>query len=75
MTEKMHAPATKAVETETGERRSMWHKYVNIAVVNYNTYYHTSTGCEPNIKFNGRIPYHVVEEKMGLRPQKPTTLK
>ena len=35
-----HASLKKALEIETGERRSMWHKYVNIAVLTYNTCYH-----------------------------------
>ena len=48
----------------------MWHKYVNIAVLNYNTCYHTSIGCEPSRVFHGRVPYNVLDLKMGTRPQK-----
>ena len=47
----------------------MWHKYINIAVLNYNTSYHTSIGCEPSRVFHGRIPYNVLDLKMGTRPQ------
>ena len=47
----------------------MWHKYINIAVLNYNTSYHTSIGCEPSRFFHGRIPYNVLDLKMGIRPQ------
>ena len=57
------------MEIETGERRSLWHKYINIAVLNYNTSYHTSTGCEPGRVFHGRIPYKVLDLKLGIRPQ------
>ena len=46
--ERSHASIRKALKIETGERRSLWHKYVNIAVLNYNTSYHTSIGCEPS---------------------------
>ena len=53
--ERSHASIKKALKIETGERRSLWHKYVNIAVLNYNTY-HTSIGCEPSRAFHGRIP-------------------
>ena len=47
----------------------MWHKYINIAVLNYNTSYHTSIGCEPSRAFHGRIPYNVLDLKLGIRPQ------
>ena len=46
--ERSHASIEKALKIETGERRSLWHKYVNIAVLNYNTSSHTSIGCEPS---------------------------
>ena len=55
---------------ETGERRSLWHKYISIAVLNYNTSYHSSIGCEPSRVFHGRIPYNILDLKMGIRPQK-----
>ena len=45
--EQSHASIKQALHIETDERRSMWQKYVSIAVLNYNTSYHTSIGCEP----------------------------
>ena len=59
----------QALKIETGERRSLWHKYVQNAVLNYNTSYHTSIGCEPSRVFHGRIPYNVLDLKLGIRPQ------
>ena len=47
----------------------MWHKYINIAVLNYNTSYHTSIGCEPSRVSHGRIPYNVLDLKLGICPQ------
>ena len=47
----------------------MWQKYVNIAVLNYNTTYHTSVNCEPSRVFQGRVPYIVLDLKMGIRLQ------
>ena len=47
----------------------MWHKYINIADLNYNTSYHTSIGCERSRVFHGRIPYNVLDLKLGIRPQ------
>ena len=67
--ERSHASIKKALKIETGERRSLWHKYVNIAVLNYNTSHHTSIGCEPSRVFHGRIPYNILDLKLGIRPQ------
>ena len=67
--ERSHASIKQALKTETGERRSLWHKYVSIAVLNYNTSYHASIGCEPSRVFHGRIPYNILDLKTGIRPQ------
>ena len=64
-----HASIKQTFKIETGERRSLWHKYINIAVLNYNTSYHTSIGCEPSRVFHGRVPYNVLDLKLGIRPQ------
>ena len=48
----------------------MWHKYVSIAVLNYNTSYHASIGREPSRVFHGRIPYNILDLKLGIRPEK-----
>ena len=68
--ERSHASIKQALKIETAERRSLWHKYVSIAVPNYNTSYHASIGCEPSRVFHGRIPYNIPDLKMGIRPQK-----
>ena len=52
----------------------MWHKYVSSAVLNYNTSYHASIGCEPSRVFHGRIPYNILDLKMGFRAQKIPSL-
>ena len=61
--ERSHASIKQALKIETGERISLWHKYVNIAVLNYNTSYHTSICCEPSRVFHGRIPYNILNLK------------
>ena len=68
--ERSHASIKKSLKIETGERRSLWHEYISIAVLNYNTSYHSSIGCEPSRVFHGRIPYNILDLKMGIRPQK-----
>ena len=67
--ERSHASIKQALKIETGERRSLWHKYISIAFLNYNTSYHTSIGCEPSRVFHGRIPYNILDLKLGIRPQ------
>ena len=68
--ERSHASIKQALKIETGECRSLWHKYVSIAVLNYNTSYHPSIGCEPSRVFHGRIPYNIYDLERGIRPQK-----
>ena len=58
---------------ETGDRSSMWHKYVNIAILNYNDLYHTSIGCEPSGVHHGRVPYNFLDLKMGISPHRIPT--
>ena len=67
--ERSHMSINKALKIETGERRSFWHKYVSIAVLQYNTSYQKSIGCEPSRVFHGRIPYNILDLKLGIRPQ------
>ena len=67
--ERSHASTKQALKIETGEQRSLWHKYVRIAVLNYNTSYHTSNGCEPSRVFHGRIPYNTLDLKLEICPQ------
>ena len=54
--ERSHASIKQSLKIETGERRSLWHKYISIAVLNCNTSYHSTIGCEPSRVFHGRIP-------------------
>ena len=68
--ERSPASIKQALKIETGEWRSLWHKYVSIAVLNYNTSYHAGIGCEPSRVFHGRIPYNILDLKMGIRPKK-----
>ena len=71
--ERTHASIKTALKTSTSERRSMWHKYAQIAVINYNTVYHETLGCEPSTVFHGRIPYNVLDLKLGNKPKWKTT--
>ena len=68
--ERFQASYKQALKIETGDWRSLWHKFVNIAVLNYNTFYDTSIGCEPSRAFHGGISYNILDIKLGSRPQK-----
>ena len=68
--QRSHSSIKQALKIETGVRRSLWHKYVGFEVLTFNTSYHASIGCEPSRVIHGRIPYHVLDFKIGIRQQK-----
>ena len=74
--ERTHASSKTNLKMASEEYRRQWHKYLPLAVLNYNTTYHASIGCEPSKVFHGRIPYNVLDHKLGNNPNKnflPTT--
>ena len=74
--ERTHASLKTNLKMASGEYRRQWHKYLPLAVLNYNATYHASIGCEPSKVFHGRIPYNVLDHKLGNNPNKnflPTT--
>ena len=74
--ERTHASLKTNLKMASGEYRRQWHKYLPLAVLNYSTTYHSSIGCEPSKVFHGRIPYNVLDHKLGNNPNKdflPTT--
>ena len=68
--ERTHASWKTNLKMASGEYRRQWHKYLPLAVLNYNTTYHSSIGCEPSKVFHGRIPYNVLDHKLGSNPNK-----
>ena len=67
--ERSHTSIKQALKIETGERRSLWHKYVGIAVFVYNNSYDANIGCGPSRDIQGRILYKTSDIKMGIRTQ------
>ena len=65
-----HVSVKQPLKIETVERRSLWHKYVNIAVLNYNTSYHTTIGCEPSRDCHGHFLHKRLDLKMGITHNK-----
>ena len=56
-----------SVKTASGEYKKQWHKYLPIAILHYNTTYHSSIDCEPSRVFHGRFPHKIPDHKLGLR--------
>ena len=65
--ERAHATIKTSLKMASGEYRKQWHKYLTIAILNYNTTYHSSINCEPSRVFHGRVPHNVLDHKLGLR--------
>ena len=74
--ERTHASLKGNLKRASGEYRRQWHKYLPLAVLNYKTTYHSSLGCEPSRIFHGRVPYNILDHRLGLNPNPkiiPTT--
>ena len=67
--ERTHASVKTHLKAATGEFRTNWHKYLPLAVLNHNTTYHASLGCEPSRVFHGRIPHNILDYKLGYNPK------
>ena len=66
--ERTHASVKTQLKAATGEFRQNWHKFLPLAVLNHNTTYHASLGCEPSRVFHGRIPHNILDYKLGYNP-------
>ena len=62
--ERAHATIKTSLKMASGEYRKQWHKYLPIAILNYNTTYHSSIDCEPSRKFHGRVPHNILDHKL-----------
>ena len=65
--ERAHATNKTSLKMASGEYRKQWHKYLTIAILNYNTTYHSSIDCELSRVFHGRVPHNILDHKLGLR--------
>ena len=66
--ERTHASLKGNLKMASGEYRRQWYKYIPLAVLNYNTTYDSSIGCEPSRIFHGRVPYNILDRRLGLDP-------
>ena len=65
--ERVHATIKSSLKMASGEYRKQWRKYLPVAILNYNTTYHSSIDCEPSRVFHGRVPHNIPDHKLGLR--------
>ena len=56
-----------SLKVASGEYRKPRPKYLPIAIVNYNTTYHSSIDCEPGRVFHGRVPHNILDHRLGLQ--------
>ena len=74
--ERTHASLETNLTMASGDYQRQWHKYLPLALLNYNTTYHATLGCEPSRVVHGRIPYKILDHKLGPNPNPkvlPTT--
>ena len=64
--ERAHATIKASLIMASGEYRKQWHKYLPIAILNYNTTYHSSNDCEPSRIFHGRVPHNTLDHKIAF---------
>ena len=50
----------------SGEYKKQWHKSLPIAILNYNTTYHSSVDYEPSQVFHGIKSHNILDHKLGL---------
>ena len=62
-----HAAIKTSLKMASGEYRKQWHKFLTIAILNYNTTYHSSINCGPSRVFHGRVPHNILDHKLGSR--------
>ena len=65
--ERAHATIKTSLKMASGKYRKQWHKYLPIAILNYNTTYHSSIDCEPSRVFHGRVSHNIPDHKLGLK--------
>ena len=71
--ERTHASLKTNLKMACGKYCRQKHKYLPLAVLNHNTSYHASIGCDPTRVFHGRISYNNLDHKLGNNPNEQIT--
>ena len=65
--DRTHATIKTSLKKASCEYRKQWLEYLDIAILKYNTTYHSGINCEPSRVFHGRVPHNNLDHKLGLR--------
>ena len=65
--EQAHVTIRTSLKMASGEYTKHWHKYLSIAILNYNTTYHSSMDCEPSRVFLVRVFHNILDHNFGLQ--------
>ena len=65
--ERAHTTIKASLKMASGEYRTQGRNYLPIAILYYNTTYHSSIDCEPSRIFHGRVPHNIPDQTLGLR--------
>ena len=65
--ERKHATTKMSLKIISGGFRTQSHKHLPLAISNYKTTYHKSVICKPSRIFHGRVPYNILDHKLGLK--------
>ena len=61
------AHVTIKTSLAASEHKKQCHKYLAIAILTYNTTYHSSIDCESRLVFHGRVPHRILDNKLELK--------
>ena len=59
--ERSHGPLKRYLRIYENQLPRDWHKYVDLAVFQHNTSYHSTLACPPTLIFHGRIPQNPLD--------------
>ena len=59
-----HGAIKNSLKMTSGEYRKQWHKYLPIAILIYNTTYHSSINCKSSRVIHGRVPHNIFDHKL-----------
>ena len=59
--ERSHGPLKRYLRKYENQVKHDWHKFVDLAVFQHNTSFHTVLGCPPPLIFHGRKPINPID--------------
>ena len=63
--ERSHGPLKRYLKIYENQIQHDWHKYIDLAVFQDNTSYHSTIGCPPSLVFHGRVPLNPTDPRFN----------